>query len=108
MQRLPTGYAVSFNRQHKRHGRLFQNRYKSIICQDDAYVLGCFGKSAAKARKAYLDYVPKSRTELARELEMTVSGIGYVAERGKIVAAREGYTLIASVILIMRGVPNFR
>jgi hypothetical protein len=52
--------------------------------------------------------VPKSRTELARELEMTVSGIGYVAERGKIVAAREGYTLIASVILIMRGVPNFR
>jgi hypothetical protein len=25
--------------------------------QDDAYVLGCFGKSAANARKAYLDYV---------------------------------------------------
>jgi hypothetical protein len=105
MQRLLTGYAVSFNRRHKRHGQLFQNQYKSIICQEDAYllelvryihlnplragmvedcnaltdypfsghrllagagecswqdgayVLGCFGKSMAKARKPYLDYV---------------------------------------------------
>ncbi|WP_459903873.1 transposase [Desulfosarcina cetonica] len=39
MQRLLTGYAVSFNRRHKRHGQLFQNRYKSIVCQEDAYLL---------------------------------------------------------------------
>jgi len=38
MQRLLTGYAVSFNRRHHRHGQLFQNRYKSIICQEDAYL----------------------------------------------------------------------
>jgi len=38
MSRLLTGYAVSFNRRHKRHGQLFQNRYKSIICQEDAYL----------------------------------------------------------------------
>jgi putative transposase len=37
MQRLLTGYAVSFNRRHRRHGQLFQNRYKSIICQEDVY-----------------------------------------------------------------------
>jgi len=37
MRRLLTGYAVSFNRRHKRHGQLFQNRYKSIICQEDIY-----------------------------------------------------------------------
>ena len=37
MRRLLTGYAVSFNRRHKRHGQLFQNRYKSIICQEDVY-----------------------------------------------------------------------
>jgi REP element-mobilizing transposase RayT len=37
MRRLLTGYAVSFNRRHRRHGQLFQNRYKSIICQEDAY-----------------------------------------------------------------------
>ena len=38
MRRLLTGYAVSFNRRHQRHGHLFQNRYKSIICQEDAYL----------------------------------------------------------------------
>ncbi len=32
MRRLLTGYAVSFNRRHRRPGQLFQNRYKSIIC----------------------------------------------------------------------------
>jgi len=37
MRRLLTGYAVTFNRRHKRHGQLFQNRYKSIICQEDIY-----------------------------------------------------------------------
>lgn len=105
MQRLLTGYVVSFNRRHRRQGQLFQNRYKSIICQedaylmelvryihlnplraglvgdlkgltnyafsghrllagvgectfqDDAYVFGLFAKRPAKARKAYLDYV---------------------------------------------------
>ncbi len=38
MRRLLTGYAVSFNRRRKRHGHLFQNRYKSILCQEDAYL----------------------------------------------------------------------
>ncbi len=39
MRRLLTGYAVSFNRRHRRHGQLFQNRYKSILCQEDLYLL---------------------------------------------------------------------
>jgi REP element-mobilizing transposase RayT len=39
MRRLLTGYAVSFNHRHKRHGHLFQNRYKSILCQKDPYLL---------------------------------------------------------------------
>ena len=38
MARLLTGYAVHFNRVHKRHGSLFQNRYKSIVCQEDPYL----------------------------------------------------------------------
>jgi REP element-mobilizing transposase RayT len=37
MRRLLTGYAIYFNRRHRRHGQLFQNRYKSIICQEDMY-----------------------------------------------------------------------
>ena len=38
MRRLLTGYVVNFNRRYKRHGQLFQNRYKSIICQEDIYL----------------------------------------------------------------------
>lgn len=39
MRRLLTGYAITFNLRHKRAGHLFQNRYKSILCQEDAYLL---------------------------------------------------------------------
>ena len=39
MRKLLTGYAVSFNLRHDRTGRLFQNRYKSVLCQEDAYLL---------------------------------------------------------------------
>lgn len=39
MKKLLTGYVVNFNRRHKRYGHLFQNRYKSILCEDDPYLL---------------------------------------------------------------------
>jgi REP-associated tyrosine transposase len=39
MSRLLSGYAGSFNRRHRRSGHLFQNRYKSILCQEDSYLL---------------------------------------------------------------------
>jgi len=39
MRRLLTGYAVWYNRRYHRSGHLFQNRYKSIVCQEDAYLL---------------------------------------------------------------------
>ena len=38
MRRLLTGYAVSYNRRHRRYGHLFQNRFKSILCQEDPYL----------------------------------------------------------------------
>jgi REP element-mobilizing transposase RayT len=37
MRRLLTGHAVTYNRRHRRHGHLFQNRYKSIVCDEDSY-----------------------------------------------------------------------
>ena len=43
MLRLLTGYAVSFNRRHRRYGHLFQNRYKSILCEEDPYLLELVG-----------------------------------------------------------------
>jgi len=39
MKKLLTGYVVNFNLRHKRSGHLFQNRYKSIICEEDPYLL---------------------------------------------------------------------
>ena len=39
MRRLMTGYAVTFNRRHRRAGHLFQNRYKSVVCEEDTYLL---------------------------------------------------------------------
>ncbi len=39
MRRLLTGHAVYFNKRHKRSGHLFQNRFKSILCQEDIYFL---------------------------------------------------------------------
>jgi REP-associated tyrosine transposase len=39
MRRLLTGYAVYFNRKYQRAGHLFQNRYKSILCEEEPYFL---------------------------------------------------------------------
>ncbi len=39
MRRLLTSYAIYFNKQHNRVGHLFQNRYKSIICEEESYLL---------------------------------------------------------------------
>lgn len=37
MSRLSTSYAVFFNRRHARAGVLFQNRFKSIVCDEENY-----------------------------------------------------------------------
>lgn len=37
MRRFLTGYAVTYNRRHSRHGHVFQNRYRSIVCDEDSY-----------------------------------------------------------------------
>jgi len=39
MRRVLTGHAISYNHRHRRYGHLFQNRYKSILCQEDTYLL---------------------------------------------------------------------
>jgi len=39
MRSLLTGYAGGFNRRHKRVGHLFQNRYRSIVVEEEPYLL---------------------------------------------------------------------
>jgi REP element-mobilizing transposase RayT len=38
MRRLLTGYAIFYNRRYQRKGHLFQDRFKSIICDHDSYL----------------------------------------------------------------------
>jgi len=37
MKRFLTGYAIFYNHRHRRHGHLFQNRFKSILVEEDSY-----------------------------------------------------------------------
>ena len=39
MRKLLTWYAIYYNRRHRRTGHLFENRYKSILCDEDNYLL---------------------------------------------------------------------
>jgi len=39
MSPLLGGYALAYNRRKRRVGYVFQNRYKSILCDEDAYLL---------------------------------------------------------------------
>ncbi|MEI8031969.1 MAG: transposase [Chlorobiaceae bacterium] len=43
MRKLLTGYATLYNRRHQRHGHLFQNRYKSIVCEGESYFMKLVG-----------------------------------------------------------------
>jgi len=59
MRKLLTWYAQYFNRRHRRTGHLFENRYKSILCDEDNYLL-------ALIRYIHLNPV---RAKLVAELE---------------------------------------
>lgn len=39
MRKVLTWYAIYYNRRHRRTGHLFENRYKSILCEEDRYLL---------------------------------------------------------------------
>lgn len=59
MRKLLTWYARYYNRRHRRTGHLFENRYKSILCEEDTYLL-------ALVRYIHLNPV---RAEIVRTLE---------------------------------------
>ena len=39
IRRILSGYAKAFNKRYKRRGYLYQNRFKSILCQEDRYFM---------------------------------------------------------------------
>ncbi len=39
MRRLLTGYAITYNKRHCRHGPVFLSRYRSVLCEETPYLL---------------------------------------------------------------------
>jgi REP element-mobilizing transposase RayT len=101
MRRLLTGYAGYFNRQYRRHGQLFQNRYKSIICQEDIYLkelvryihLNPLRAGMVKSLQKLKSYPHSGHSALMGEKTCSWQQTGYVLELfGKNVQrAREQY-----------------
>ena len=101
MRRLLTGYAVSYNRRHRRHGHLFQNRYKSILCQEDRYLLELvryihLNPLRAKIVKTLTDagkYPYSGHSALMGKIQREFQDTDYVLRRfgEKVSAARRAY-----------------
>jgi len=62
MRRQLTWYAQYFNRRHRRSGHLFENRYKSILCDEENYLL-------ALIRYIHLNPVRAGMVESMEELD---------------------------------------
>jgi REP element-mobilizing transposase RayT len=88
MRRLLTGYAGYFNRQYSRHGQLFQNRYKSIICQEDIYLkelvryihLNPLRAGMVKSLEGLRSYCYSGHSALMGEKTYSWQQTGYVLE----------------------------
>ena len=75
MRRLLTGHAIRFNNRHHRFGHLFQNRFKSILCEENRYL---------KQLIAYIHLNPFRAGMLPRVTELkTYPFTGYSALMGK-------------------------
>jgi len=83
MRRLLTGYAINYNLRHKRHGHLFQNRYKSIICEENINMKelrsGSRRQPVSRARALIANYIVKNfgvtLAEAARRLGVSTSAV---------------------------------
>lgn len=101
MRRLLTGYAVSFNRRHGRHGHLFQNRFKSILCQEDLYLkelVSYIHLNPLRARivaglKELSKYPYGGHSAIMGNAKRDFQDVGYVLQLfgGKVIAARNNY-----------------
>lgn len=49
MRSLLTGYAGACNRRHQRSGHVFQNRYKSVVCEEEGVLSGISALSAPQS-----------------------------------------------------------
>jgi putative transposase len=77
MRRLLTWYAQYYNRRHRRTGHLFENRYKSILCEEENYLL-------ALVRYIHLNPVRAKLVKTMEELDLYPwSGHGMMIGKGE-------------------------
>jgi putative transposase len=93
MRKLLTWYAVYYNRRHHRSGHLFENRYKSVLCQEDQYFL-------ALVRYIHLNPVRAGMVTQPRELA-TYPWSGHAALAGK-----ERYTWMDTAHVLLQFAPT--
>ncbi len=129
MRRLLTGYAVFYNRRHRRHGQLFQNRFKSILCQEDTYLdkvtlrvstvlemepeqIWAPGKQlmTVKARSLLCYWAVRqlgfSATELSKRLRISQPSVSISVKRGETIAKAEHLNLVEDKnVIILWNVP---
>ncbi len=101
MRRILTGYAVSFNRRHKRTGHLFQNRFKSILVEEEPYLLQLVRYIHLNPLRGFvvktvedLDTFPRSgHSVLLGLVDYSWQDCDYILRRfgGTVKAAREAY-----------------
>jgi hypothetical protein len=60
MKRFLTGYAVFYNRRHRRHGHLFQNRFKSIVVEEFGFSLAEAGRQLGVSSSAVAKVLSRS------------------------------------------------
>jgi hypothetical protein len=80
MRKLLTWYALYFNRSHGRSGHLFENRYKSIFCDEENYLLALVRYIHLNPHRAAIacrssKELGLSGAEIARHLGVNTSSI---------------------------------
>ena len=97
MKRVLTGYAFWSNRKYGRHGHLFRNRYKSILCREDVWAAGRHGETVLAA--AFCGYwagreLGVTMISLSPLLNISVQAIDKSVIRGEKPAKAKKYSLI--------------
>ena len=117
MRKLLTWYAQYFNRRHGRSGHLFENRYKSILCDEDNYLLALVryihlnpirGDMVTTLKE--LDSYPWSgHSDLMGKAEHEWMDTGYILSQfgGRKKAARNAYHRFMGEGLAMGRIPDF-
>jgi putative transposase len=86
MRKFLTGYAGGYNRRHRRHGHLFQNGFKSIVVEEDAYFkelvryihLNPLRAGMVKSMKELGRYPWSGHSTLMGRVEYRWQDVGYV------------------------------